>query len=58
MGMKMETFERPKGGVPSEEPMGIIISGGSAVQVSPRLLAYVYGEAPTKDEPRSREKVG
>lgn len=58
IGKDMETFERPKAGVPSEEPMGIIISGGAAVQVSPRLLAYVYGEAPTKDEPRSRDKVG
>lgn len=54
----METFERPKGGVPSEEPVGIIISGGAAAQVSPRLLAYVYGEAPAKEEPRAREKVG
>lgn len=54
----MEMFERPKGVVPSEEPMGIIISGGGAVQASPRLLAYVYGEAPSKEEPRSRDKVG
>lgn len=54
----METSERPKGSVPSEEPMGIIISGGAAIQSPPRLLAYVYGEAPIKDEPRSRDKVG
>jgi hypothetical protein len=29
-----------------EEPVGIVISGGSRVEATPRLSAYVWGPAP------------
>ena len=43
----MESFDRPK--VPSEEPIGIVISRGAVVEAPPRFLAYVWGEAPETD---------
>jgi hypothetical protein len=43
----MESFDGPK--VPSEEPIGIVISRGAAVEAPPRFLAYVWGEAPEAD---------
>ncbi len=51
----METFERPK--LPSEEPIGIVISRGAAVEVPPRFLAYVWGEAPETDAAPARDKA-
>ncbi|MGH7710677.1 MAG: hypothetical protein ACREOG_05305 [Gemmatimonadaceae bacterium] len=41
--------------MPSEEPIGIVISRGAAVESQPRLLAYVWGEAPTETTP-TRDK--
>ena len=29
-----------------EEPVGIVISGGSRAEKAPRLVAYVWGPAP------------
>ncbi|HXD23876.1 MAG TPA: hypothetical protein VN613_11020 [Gemmatimonadaceae bacterium] len=29
-----------------EEPVGIVISGGSRTEKAPRLVAYVWGPAP------------
>jgi hypothetical protein len=51
----MEMFERRK--VPSEEPIGIVISRGAAVEATPRLLAYVWGEAPTSQSAAVSEKA-
>ena len=50
----MELFERRK--LPSEEPIGIVISRGAAVEASPRLRAYVWGEAPAVDTEPERVK--
>ena len=40
-----------------EEPMGIVISGGSRVESPPRFAAYVWSQvgenAPTPTEPRA-----
>ena len=33
-----------------EEPVGIVISSGSRAEKAPRLLAYVWGPAPTDAE--------
>lgn len=33
-----------------EEPMGIVISSGSRTEKAPRLVAYVWGPAPTEAE--------
>lgn len=43
----MESFDGPN--VPSEEPIGIVISRGAAVEAPPRFFAYVWGEAPETD---------
>ena len=51
----MKTFEQPK--VPSEEPIGIVISRGVAVEALPRFVAYVWGEAPTTDATPTSERV-
>jgi hypothetical protein len=37
--------------VPSEEPVGIVISRGGSAEAPPRLLAYVWGEAPSESAP-------
>ena len=50
----MKTFDQPK--VPSEEPIGIVISRGAAVEAPPRFLAYVWGEAPETDAPAPGDK--
>ncbi|HJU75293.1 MAG TPA: hypothetical protein VJ717_16240 [Gemmatimonadaceae bacterium] len=50
----MTTFEGPK--VPSEEPIGIVISCGAAVVAVPRVIAYVWGEAPDGDDGTTRAK--
>jgi hypothetical protein len=33
-----------------EEPVGIVISSGSRAEKAPRLIAYVWGPAPTDSE--------
>ena len=33
-----------------EEPVGIVISSGSRAEKAPRLVAYVWGPAPTEAE--------
>ena len=33
-----------------EEPVGIVISNGSRAETMPRLIAYVWGPAPTEAE--------
>jgi hypothetical protein len=50
----MDVFEQPKS--PSEEPIGIVISRGAFVESTPRLRAYVWGEAPVMDAAPAREK--
>ena len=32
------------------EPVGIVISGGSRAEPTPRLIAYVWGPAPELEE--------
>ena len=51
----MDMFERSK--LPSEEPIGIVISRGAALESPPRLLAYVWGEAPTREAEPVRDKA-
>jgi hypothetical protein len=51
----MDTFDRSK--LPSEEPIGIVISRGAAVVSPPRLVAYVWGEAPTREAEPVRDKA-
>ena len=34
-----------------QEPVGIVISQGSRAEQTPRLVAYVWGPAPTDSEP-------
>jgi hypothetical protein len=51
----METFDQPK--LPSEEPIGIVISRGVAVEAPPRFLAYVWGEAPETDATPTGDKT-
>ena len=36
--------------MPDEEPIGIVISGGSRQETPPLVLAYVWGPAPESDE--------
>ena len=33
-----------------DEPMGIVISGGSRVEATPRFSAYVWGPVPEEPE--------
>ncbi len=51
----MDMFDKSK--VPSEEPIGIVVSRGAAVETPPRLLAYVWGEAPTREAEPARDKA-
>ena len=37
-----------------DEPVGIIISRGTREEVSPRVLAYIWGPVPVEDESTSR----
>jgi hypothetical protein len=57
----MELFEQPSsfelGKVPSEEPIGIVISRGADVEPRPRLFAYVWGEAPALEGAPLGEKA-
>jgi len=43
--------------LPSEEPIGIVISRGVANEVPPRLRAYVWGEAPALDATPTQAKA-
>ncbi len=43
----MASVESPR--LPSEEPIGIVISRGTAVEALPRVVAYVWAEAPAGD---------
>ncbi|MGQ0643470.1 MAG: hypothetical protein ACT4P6_22210 [Gemmatimonadaceae bacterium] len=56
----MELFDHRSslefGKLPSEEPIGIVISRGAAVEAAPRLRAYVWGEAPVVDVEPARAK--
>jgi hypothetical protein len=38
----------------AEEPVGIVISRGTRDDVSPRVLAYIWGQVPAEDEPATR----
>jgi hypothetical protein len=40
-----------------QEPLGIIISGGSRVEDVPRFSAYVWGPVPTGETEQSGEMV-
>lgn len=37
-----------------DEPVGIVISRGTREEVSPRVLAYIWGPVPVEDESTSR----
>ncbi len=43
-------MERTAQTPPDEEPIGIIISGGSRIAAEPRLFAYVWGPVPDESE--------
>lgn len=51
----MATFEQPQ--VPSEEPIGIVISRGASVHTMPRVVAYVWAEAPEGERVPARDKA-
>jgi hypothetical protein len=57
----MDMFDHPASvdfaKVPSEEPIGIVISRGAAVEAPPRLRAYVWSEVPASDATRTRDKT-
>jgi hypothetical protein len=36
-----------------DEPVGIVISRGTREEVSPRVLAYIWGPVPAEDESTS-----
>jgi hypothetical protein len=38
----------------ADEPVGIVISRGTREDVSPRVLAYIWGQVPADDEPASQ----
>ena len=37
-----------------DEPVGIVISRGTREEISPRVLAYIWGPVPVEDESTSR----
>lgn len=37
-----------------DEPVGIVISRGTREEISPRVLAYIWSQAPAEDDAASR----
>jgi hypothetical protein len=48
--MKNNMRQRPV----ADEPVGIVISGGSRDEVLPRVWAYIWGPVPDEDENSSK----
>jgi hypothetical protein len=48
-------MKEPSDNAANEEPMGIVISGGSRPEPRPLFLAYEWGPAP--EEPAARQDV-